>query len=51
MEHYISHIIDMRSLAFGTPAEAHGIQCALATLVTVRSYKKLAGITPDRERL
>ena len=50
MEHYISHIIDMRSLAFGTPAELHGIQCALATLVTVRSYKKLAGITPDREK-
>ncbi len=50
MEHYISHIIDMRALASGTTAELHGIQCALATLVTVRAYKQLRKSRPDSER-
>lgn len=50
MEHYISHIIDMRALAFGTPAELHGIQAGLGTLLTVRGYEWLKTVTPDRER-
>ena len=50
MEHYISHILDMRALAFGTPADLHGIQCGVATLMTVRAYEKLASIRPDREK-
>ncbi|MBR5869657.1 MAG: iron-containing alcohol dehydrogenase [Clostridia bacterium] len=49
MEHYISHIIDMRALAFGTPCELHGIQAGLGTLLTVRGYEWLAKQTPDRE--
>ena len=50
MEHYISHVLDMRALAFGTPADLHGIQCGIASLVVVREYEKLAGYAPDRER-
>lgn len=50
MEHYISHIIDMRSLEFATPADLHGIQCGIATLATVRAYEKLAALTPDMEK-
>ncbi|MBR4896209.1 MAG: sn-glycerol-1-phosphate dehydrogenase [Clostridia bacterium] len=50
MEHYISHILDMRALAFGTPADLHGIQCGIATLVTVRTYEKLAMVRPDCEK-
>ena len=50
MEHYISHIIDMRALAFGTPAELHGIQAGLGTLLTVRGYEWLKTKTPDREK-
>ena len=50
MEHYISHILDMRALEFGTPADLHGIQCGIATLITVEAYEKLAEITPDREK-
>ena len=50
MEHYISHILDMRALAFGTPSDLHGIQCGIATLMTVRAYEDLAKITPDREK-
>ncbi len=50
MEHYISHIIDMRALAFGTPCELHGIQAGLGTLLTVRGYEWLRRQTPDREK-
>ena len=50
MEHYISHIIDMRALAFGTPCELHGIQAGLGTLLTVRGYEWLKTKAPDREK-
>ncbi len=49
VEHYISHVIDMRAAEFGTKAELHGIQCAVGTLIAVRLYEKLKTITPDRE--
>ncbi len=50
MEHYISHILDMRALEFGTPADLHGIQCGMATLLTVQAYEKLREYTPDKEK-
>ncbi len=50
MEHYISHILDMRSLAFGAPADLHGIQCGIGTLLTLEAYEQLAKCTPDREK-
>ncbi len=49
MEHYISHIIDMRALEFGTPWDLHGIQCGIATLETVRAYEKLVTMKPDAD--
>lgn len=48
VEHYISHIWDMRGLEFGTPVDFHGIQCAIGTLLAARVYEKLKEITPDR---
>ena len=50
MEHYISHIVDMRALEWGTPCDFHGIQCAVATLTTVRAYEELFQSLPDREK-
>lgn len=50
MEHYISHILDMRSLAFGTPADLHGIQCGIGTLLTAEAYERLAELVPDRDK-
>ena len=50
MEHYISHILDMRALAFGTPADLHGIQCGIAALEVIRVYERLAKTEPDREK-
>ncbi|MDD7202039.1 MAG: sn-glycerol-1-phosphate dehydrogenase [Sphaerochaetaceae bacterium] len=44
MEHYISHIIDMRHLAFGTPCDLHGIQCGVATLYALRMYERIQRI-------
>ena len=49
-EHYISHIIDMRSEEFGTPSDFHGIQCAIATYISVLVYEKLKSLTPDKAR-
>ena len=50
VEHYFSHVWDMRGLAFGTPTRLHGVQCATATLTAVRLYERLRRVKPDRER-
>ena len=50
VEHYLSHIWDMRALEFGTPCSSHGIQCAIGTLVAVKLYGELIKTTPDREK-
>ena len=49
MEHYISHIRDMRGLSFGTRTDLHGIQCGFAVLPCLRAYEKLRRFTPDRK--
>jgi len=50
VEHYISHVLDMRAVEFGREAELHGIQCAMGTRIAAQLYEKLRGITPDREK-
>lgn len=51
MEHYISHICDMRAVEFETPMDLHGIQCGIATVISLRIYEKLRQIEkPDREK-
>ena len=50
VEHYISHVVDMRAAQFGTPEDLHGIQCAVGTLISVKLYEKLKGITPNKEK-
>jgi glycerol-1-phosphate dehydrogenase [NAD(P)+] len=50
VEHYISHILDMRGVEFGTPVELHGIQCAVGTLVAIRLYEKLKNTKPNCEK-
>ena len=50
VEHYFSHIWDMRALEFGTPSDFHGIQCVIGTLYAVRVYEQLRKITPDRQK-
>ena len=50
MEHYFSHIWDMRSLAFGTKADLHGIQCGIGTLLSLKIYDYIRTIVPNREK-
>lgn len=50
VEHYFSHVWDMRAVSFGTPAELHGIQCAMATYHAVKLYESLVKQTPDPEK-
>ena len=50
VEHYISHVLDMRGAEFGTAVEPHGLQCAVGTRIAVSAYEKLRTVTPDREK-
>jgi glycerol-1-phosphate dehydrogenase [NAD(P)+] len=50
VEHYFSHLWDMRGAEFGTPTSTHGIQCALGTLYAVRLYETVKSLTPHREK-
>ncbi len=50
VEHYISHVLDMRGAEFGYDVELHGIQCAVGTLYAVKLYEKVKNILPDAEK-
>lgn len=50
VEHYFSHVWDMRGLEFGTQVDLHGIQCAMATMKAVELYEKVMEVTPNREK-
>lgn len=50
VEHYFSHIWDMRSLEFNTPASFHGLQCAAGTYIAAKLYDKIKHIKPDKEK-
>lgn len=50
MEHYLSHICDMRGVEFGLPFDLHGIQCGAATVICLEIYEKLRNVTPNREK-
>ncbi len=50
VEHYFSHIWDMRGVEFGTPVELHGIQCAMGTYQAARLYEAIKTMTPDYEK-
>ena len=50
VEHYFSHVWDMRGLEFGTQVDLHGIQCAMATMKAVELYEAVKKITPCKEK-
>lgn len=50
MEHYFSHVWDMRGLEFGTTVDTHGIQCAIGTLLSLKVYDHIRKLTPDKEK-
>ncbi len=50
VEHYYSHLWDMRCLEEGRQCELHGIQVGVGTLLTLKKYEKLKKAAPDKER-
>ncbi len=50
VEHYFSHVWDMRGVEFGTQVDFHGIQCAMATYHAIRLYEVVKTHTPDYEK-
>jgi len=50
VEHYFSHIWDMRALALGTQSDLHGIQCGIGTLLSLKIYDYIRTIVPNREK-
>lgn len=50
VEHYFSHIWDMRGLSKGTPVALHGIQCAIGTCLAIQKYEQLKTIVPNKEK-
>lgn len=50
VEHYFSHVWDMRGLEFGTKVDLHGIQCAMATAKAVKLYAYVAKLRPDEQK-
>ncbi len=50
MEHYFSHVWDMRGLEFGTGVDTHGIQCGIGTLLSLKVYEYIRSLTPNREK-
>lgn len=50
IEHYFSHIWDMKGLAFGEKVYLHGVQCGAGTVETLGLYEYLSNITPNREK-
>ena len=50
VEHYFSHLWDMRGLEFGTHIDYHGIQCAVGTVLALRLYEQIRQTVPNREK-
>ena len=50
VEHYFSHIWDMRGLEFKTKVDLHGTQCAIGTLIASKLYEYIISISPDKQK-
>jgi glycerol-1-phosphate dehydrogenase [NAD(P)+] len=50
IEHYFSHIWDMRGLMLNRHCELHGIQVGIGTLLSIRIYDYIRNVTPDKEK-
>lgn len=50
VEHYFSHIWDMRAVTFDLPIHLHGIQCAVGTYIACKLYNKLKTVVVDKQK-
>ncbi|MHC1692599.1 MAG: sn-glycerol-1-phosphate dehydrogenase [Sphaerochaetaceae bacterium] len=50
VEHYFSHIWDMRALEFNTRNELHGLQVSVGTALSLGIYDRIRTLVPDRQK-
>ena len=50
LEHYFSHVWDMRAIEAGKRPDLHGIQVGVGSVLTLRIYEWILEIIPDRAR-
>ena len=50
VEHYFSHVWDMRGAELSEPVALHGLQCAVGTLIAVELYGKIKSTVPEKEK-
>ncbi len=50
LEHYFSHMWEMMALERGKPYDLHGIQVGVGTVLTLKLYREIRRIVPDRAR-
>ncbi len=50
MEHYFSHLWDMRALEFGWEEHLHGIQVGIGTILSLKVYEYLRTVKPNKEK-
>ncbi len=50
VEHYYSHLWEMRAIEEGRESRLHGISVGVATLLAIEKYDILKGVTPQREK-
>jgi len=50
VEHYFSHVWDMRGLEFHTGSDLHGIQVGVGTILALKVYERIRTIQPDRKK-
>ncbi|MGN0802019.1 MAG: sn-glycerol-1-phosphate dehydrogenase [Candidatus Faecivicinus sp.] len=50
LEHYFSHMWEMMALERGKPYDLHGIQVGVGTVLTMKLYRKIREVRPDRAR-
>ena len=48
LEHYFSHMWEMMALERGKPYDLHGIQVGVGTMITLKLYRDIRKIVPDR---
>lgn len=50
VEHYFSHVWDMRALEFQTNNDLHGIQVGIGTVLSLGIYEQLLTIQPNKKK-
>ena len=50
LEHYFSHMWEMMALERGKPYDLHGIQVGVGTVLTMKLYRKIRTVRPDRAK-